>query len=233
MANEIVKREDASLISVVEKLAQNPNISVDVLSRMLDMQERIMAKNAEMAFNEAMADMQDELPMIEKTSKAHNSKYAKLEDIHKEISPVLKKFGFSLSFDSEWAEKHVVITGTLSHRAGHNKSSNIRLPIDNSGSKNDVQGMGSTISYARRYLLGMLLNIVTKDEDDDGNTLRTITIEQAADLDERLNACGANKPKFLKMYGVTDIRNIPSAKLSDALAQVAKKEAANKAKEEK
>ena len=225
MTNDLVQQNDAGFLAVVEKLANNPNINVEVISRMLDMQERIMAKNAEMSFNNAMADMQEELPMIDKTAKAHNSKYAKLESIHAQISPVLKKFGFSLSFDSVFEEKVVIVTGTLSHREGHSKSSNIRLPIDNSGSKNDVQGMGSTISYARRYLLGMLLNIVTKDEDDDGNAMKFITIEQAADLDERLNKCGANKAAFLKIYGATDIRSLPAAKLSDALARISKKEA--------
>lgn len=203
-----VATESAGILAVIERVALDKDADISKLERLLEMQERIMGKNAEIAFNHAMADMQEELPMIEKTSKAHNSKYAKLEDIHEKIAPCLKKHGFSISFNTSFQDKAVIITGTISHREGHSKSSDIRLPIDNSGSKNDVQGMGSTISYGRRYLLGLLLNIVTRDEDNDGNGSDVITIEQAALIDERLNKLGGNKKAFLAYFKVDDVRNI-------------------------
>ena len=118
-----VHSESAGVLDIIKAVAISPDVDVSKLERLLEMQERIMGKQAEIAFNHAMADMQEELPMIEKTSKAHNSKYAKLEDIHEKIAPCLKKHGFSLSFNTDFQDKAVVITGTISHREGHSKSS--------------------------------------------------------------------------------------------------------------
>ncbi|WP_375622766.1 MULTISPECIES: ERF family protein [unclassified Bartonella] len=44
------------------------------------------------------------------------------------------------------------------------------FPFDATGSKNNIQAVGSTLTYARRYLLGMLLNVARKEDDTDGNT---------------------------------------------------------------
>jgi hypothetical protein len=43
------------------------------------------------------------------------------------------------------------------------------LPLDTSGSKNNVQAVGSSTSYGKRYTATLLLNIRTKGEDDDGH----------------------------------------------------------------
>lgn len=148
------------------------------LMALIDVQERIIAKDAEMQFNSALADMQPELPTVEKngaikfTDKQNNDRntaYALYEDVIEAIKPSLQKYGFSISFSTDRDGDRVIVTGKLAHRAGHSEKVVMPIPLDTSGSKNNVQAIGSSLSYGRRYAVGLLLNIVTRGEDDDGN----------------------------------------------------------------
>lgn len=56
-----------------------------------------------------------------------------------------------------------VLTTRLQHSSGEFFESEINLVL----TKNDMQGLGSAITYARRYSLAALLNI--SQADDDGN----------------------------------------------------------------
>lgn len=156
-------------MSLIESAVNNPEIDPEKLMKLLDFQERVMGKQAEIDFNESMARLQPLLPEIKKLSKAHNSKYAKYEHIERQIRPLYTEEGFSVTFNTSKDSDNVTYYGTLRHKSGHSETAEIELPIDTSGSKNAIQGRGSTVSYAKRYLIGMLFNIVTVDEDDDGN----------------------------------------------------------------
>ncbi len=234
MTNEVVVQEP-SVLSIVGKLVESQSIDVYKVHKLLEMQERIMAKNAEMAFNRAMAQMQPELPEIKHTAKIEHkgtliSTYAKYEDIDREIKPFYSKHGFSISFDSKQSEKGVIYFGTLSHVEGHSRTAEMILPADTSGAKNSLQAMGSTISYAKRYLVGMLLNLVTVGEDDDGkSSTKVITHEQAVEIDVLLRETSANRDKFLKDFmGVDDVRNIRAQDYQKAINALQAKKAGKK-----
>jgi hypothetical protein len=155
--------------AMVERIVANPDVPVEKLERLLAMQERILDRNAEAAFNAAFAEMQAELPTIRENAKADKTKYAPLEDIIAVVRPILKKFGFAISHRSEWPDKGTVkVVGILTHRDGHSRQSEFLSGADNSGSKNAIQGLGSAVAYGRRYTTKDLLCIVTSDEDDDG-----------------------------------------------------------------
>lgn len=168
------------MLSMIERAASNPQVDVDKLEKLIALQERAMQKEAEIAFNQAMTRLQKKLPAITKKGKIEftdkkgtdrQTPFAKYEDIFLVIGPLLQAEGFHLSFNSTWnSGDGVIISGTLHHNKGHFTKSEMRLPLDTSGSKNNLQAMGSTLSYGKRYLSGMLLNLITKDEDDDGAT---------------------------------------------------------------
>lgn len=159
------------LALVIERLAANPQVDVAKLEKIIELQERVMAHQAVAAFNAAFAKMQGELPVIENKKKTHNGKYAPLEDILEPIRPILAKFGFALSHRSEWPQvtpPRVRIVGILTHEAGHSRESFFESEGDDSGNKTDIQQLGSTVSYGRRYTTKDLLGIVTRNEDTDG-----------------------------------------------------------------
>ncbi len=157
-----------NIVGLIERLAANPDFDVTKLQQLIDMQERILASQARTAFTAAFAVMQQDLPVIAERGKTNNGKYAVLEDIIETVRPILARHGFSLSHRTEWPDKGTVkIVGILAHRDGHERTSEFLSSADSSGNKNAIQGLGSAVSYGRRYTTKDLLNIVTREEDDD------------------------------------------------------------------
>lgn len=165
--------EKSAVLAVIERAALNKDVDITKLEKLLDMQERILAKSAEMAFNSAMAQMQAELPVITergeiKVNGVLRSRYARFEDINEAVKPILQRHGFAISFRTDTTKDTVKVTGILTHREGHATQTDMTLPVDLSGQKNAVQAIGSSVSYGKRYVMEALLNITSKGLDDDG-----------------------------------------------------------------
>lgn len=172
------RSDENERLLMFERLASNKDIDVEKLQRLIDMQERILAHDAESAFNAAFAEMQADIPEIDERGRILNregtvqSHYAKNEDIQKVLRPILKQHGFSLAFETQWPDKTTVkVLGILTHRDGHKRTSEFLAGADTSGSKNAIQALGSSISYGHRYTTCDLLNITSREpsqRDDDG-----------------------------------------------------------------
>jgi hypothetical protein len=163
--------ESRSIMSVIERAAMNPDVDIDKMERLLQMQERILARQAEAAYNEALAKLQASMPEVRKGGKNdHTHKaYARLEDIQAAIRPLLAEHGFSISFHTVTAN-HISATAILRHRDGYSDQTTVELPRDAGVGRNAVQAVGSSITYAKRYAVAALLNIQIDGEDDDGKT---------------------------------------------------------------
>lgn len=165
------------VLRMIAEAAANPSVDVAKMAALLDMQERVMRNQQEAAFNTAFAAMQAGLPSIGKRGEIKNkagqvqSRYAKWEDMHRVLKPILQAHGFALSFEIGSNANMTTVEAILCHSAGHvRRSGAMLLPRDDSGSKNAVQGMGAAVSYGKRYTTTAILNIVTEGEDTDGNT---------------------------------------------------------------
>lgn len=98
------------------------------------------------------------------------SKFADLNSILEEVEPKLAAYGmFLLQPVSRDAQGDYVETVVIHAGSGQFVSSEMRLIL----SKNDMQGLGSGVSYARRYSLQSLLGL--KAEDDDGNAVSGVS----------------------------------------------------------
>lgn len=179
--------QNANLVLMFERLATNPDVDVAKLERLIAMQERILAHNAEAAFNSAFAVMQAQIPTITEKGVTNNGKYAKLEDIVDVVRPILSLHGFSLGFRTEWPDKATVrVIGILTHRDGHSRQSEFLSSADSSGNKNAIQGLGSAVSYGHRYTTKDLLNITSRGEDDNGQATGRSTAPAPAGYDDWL-----------------------------------------------
>lgn len=215
--------ESAALLSVIERAARDPSVDVDKMERLMQMHERIQARQAKAAYNAALAELQPELPIItEKGEINHNgrliSKYALWEDVVQAITPALAAHGFALSFRIGRDGDRQIIKGILSHRGGHSEETEMSLPLDMSGAKNAVQGVGSTVSYGKRYVTQALLNLVSRGEDDDGQGSGNglITAEQKETLIALMKETGADTAKFLAYMGVASLDEIKAANFGQA-----------------
>ncbi len=179
MSTELVEREaglarrevmPSEMAAMIERLATNPDVDVTKLDALIRLNERVMDRAAEAEFNAAFVLMQAELGTIPELSKTDKTTYAAREDIVDVARPVLGRHGFGLSFQTQWpGAKTVKVVGILTHAAGHSRQTEFIAEADQTGSKNAIQALGSTVEYGRRYTTVDLLNIVTRKADDDGN----------------------------------------------------------------
>jgi hypothetical protein len=127
----------------------------------------------------ALADFQQEVPVILKDTQAYGYKYADLPEILKIINPLLKKHGLGFT----QLINGVSIKTILFHvESGETLESSTDIPqgVQLKG-MNDFQVLGSAITYIRRYALSSMLGLVTdKDTDASGEQVtqtQTMTTE--------------------------------------------------------
>lgn len=237
MSNELTTAatQQNGMMAIIAAAASDKTVDTTKMMALLDMQERIMNKQAEIDFSAAMARLSGKLTAVKiertrgvgyknkQTGAVEEAfKYASYEDIDRAIRPLLAEEGFSMSFTSEARQGDgggAVIVGTLSHQGGHSRNASLPLPLDNSGGKTNIQGMGSTISYGKRYTLGMLLNIVTC-EDDDGADNDFVSNEQAVEIDLLITEVKADKARFLKFIGADEVQKIKAKDYEKAVTQL-------------
>lgn len=216
MSSELVRRDDPPSVLDIIAQAVASKQDVETLRGLFELQRDFMRMTAEQAFNAAMARLQAKLPQINKYGQGKNSKFAKLEDIDTIIRPLLAEEGFSFSFDEEsHTEKTLTFSAKISHQQGHSEVKRLTVPIDAAATNREgrsvrpgIQDTGSTVTYARRYLLKMHLNIVETNEDTDGNPTKTISQDQALDIEAALAEVKGDRAGFLKYMNVDSIDQI-------------------------
>lgn len=196
-----------SFLTVMERLVTSKEVDAAKIEKMMDLQERILNRNAKQEYMAAFAEMQPEIPSVIKTGRTNNATYAKYEKIVESIQPILGKHGFGFSHRVNQSNGQIEVVCILSHRGGHSEETQFIAPADTSGSKNSVQAIGSTVSYGKRYTLNALLGISTKDEDNDDNGA-VVENEKAVEVDQLIIATGTKKDQFLTMFGISDVRDL-------------------------
>jgi hypothetical protein len=170
---------EPALMSMIERMASDPNVDIDKFERFVAMRDRELARQAEQAFNEAMNVAQSHIGRIAANKENLQTKtwYPTYAALDREIRPVYSSNGFALSFDTEpsQVENMVRVLCYVSHSAGHTRTYRVDMPADGKGAKGgDVMtkthAAGSAMSYGMRYLLKLIFNVaIGVDIDDDGN----------------------------------------------------------------
>lgn len=179
--------------------------SIETLEKLMALQERWEKNNARRAFDAAMASARAELPIIIKnrevdftTSKGRtNYVYEDLASIAKAVDPILAKHGLAYRFRTTQDGGTVTVVCILSHRDGYSEENSLSAARDDSGNKNTIQGVGSTVTYLQRYTLKAGLGLsATKDDD------AAATKEEDYDTShwtEKLLAAGLDRDAIIKI----------------------------------
>jgi hypothetical protein len=93
-----------------------------------------------------------------------NSRYASLTEIAEAVLPALNGAGISVLQPATASAGMVEVTTILLHTSGQWLRATHQIPV----SRNDAQGVGSALTYARRQALQSLLTVAPAGEDDDG-----------------------------------------------------------------
>src|SRR5215471_17632463 len=168
----------STVLALIGRVALDPHAAVEKLECVIAMYERLKAKEAELAYNAAKSRILKKLggikivknrPVLCEVEKGKPQKgsyaafkYAPLEEIDKHLRPLLAEEDMDLSYsDALQAGGGILIRGRLKHlSSGHYEDSFMPAPLDTTGGKSNVQAVGSTNSFLRRYVLCNIFNIV-------------------------------------------------------------------------
>jgi len=227
--------EATALLHMIERVARDPSIDMNRLEPLLDRRDRVLASERQQAFDDAMAQAQQEMRSVatDSANPQTRSRYASYHAVDKVLRPIYTKHGFSLSFGTaEGAPAdHVRITCRVS-RAGHREHYQIDMPCDGAGAKGApvmtrTHAMGSASTYGRRYLLLMIFNVsIGEPDDDDGNAAGKVEVlsdEQTMRIANLIAETKSNIELFLKYVGVPSISDIPAAQYLQLLSMLERK----------
>lgn len=143
-----------------------------------------------------LAAVQAELPAIAKSADNpfYSSKYIPLDAIHAVVDPLFEKHGLVWTAFPSHYDGQPVLWYQLHHlESGDVLSAEMPLMLD----KQNPQGQGSAITYARRYALTSVLGIVA-DKDDDGNKASEVVPKEKKPptFVEQVKATGKTAPQI-------------------------------------
>lgn len=265
-----------NMLQIIAGAVMDPRCDVTKMQALLDMQKQIEDRDALKAFTADFIKLQSDLSSTtirmdgkieirakdakgERTGKVQQATpYATFNNIMKFVKPLLQKHNFTLSFETEPTPdgSRILVRGILAHALGHQRTTAFPLPAETSGSKNNVQGWGSSMSYGKRYCTIALLNIVSEapeDRDLNGNTPSAAKAKSAAsprppethdtidgdavelcDEDqvirarEALEDCGAPWAKVKVNFPYKSVADLPKARFADFLDACRKYKEANR-----
>jgi len=164
----------------------------------------------------ALADFQQEVPVIHKGTQGYGYSYSDLPAIFSVINPLLKKHGLGFS---QPIMGDTIKTIVFHIESGEVLESLTEIPKDVTlKGMNDFQVLGSAITYIRRYALSSILGLVTDKDTDAGGQQQcrpivaprakdTLTKERFEKALETIKAGKYSVEKLKAEYQLTELQN--------------------------
>lgn len=216
--------------------AMTKGMDLDKLEKFMELQERWEKNEAKKAYTQAMADFKKNPPKIGKDRhvKFQTSKgiteydHASLANVTDKINAALGVHNLSAAWATVQGDKGITVTCTITHSMGHSESTSLTAGADISGSKNDIQAIGSTISYLERYTILALTGLATADMDTDGKAEEIVYIDdkQLSRIKDYIDNYAVDEPKFLTYLKVESLDKIPVKQFNMAIAALEAKRSA-------
>jgi len=216
-------------------VAVSQGADLDKLEKLMELQERWEANEAKRAYVRAMNAFKADPPEIVKdqTVRYNTSNgttqysHASLQNVTDKIAEALAKHGLSHRWDVEQLEGgQIRVTCVITHELGHSESTPLQAGPDQSGGKNNIQAVGSTVAYLERYTLLAATGLATKEMDDDGrgSEIEYITEDEALAIHAKITDNDIDLAKFLawlkKSLGASSIEQIARSALPDVLRMI-------------
>lgn len=215
--------------------ALRAGLSGEIIEKMMVLEERRVRFEARREFDRAMSDAKAELPVIVKNNAVSfgttHYRYEDLATISRQIDHILAKFGLAYRFKTSANPDLVTVQCIITHRDGHNDTTELSAAPDKSGGKNAIQSIGSVVTYLQRYTLKAALGLAASVDDDGisaGPRSSTISSQQVATISDMLEQVGGDRTKFLANFKVSSLDAIPADQYSRAVAMIRAKKGASK-----
>ncbi|MHB8744882.1 MAG: ERF family protein [Sulfuricaulis sp.] len=229
MVDPQLQQVPASGLSPLVMAAMNGQLDTEKLAQLLAIQKDYEKNEAEKAFHLALSEFKKNKLVLDKdklvsfTTQKGTTEYrhTTLGAALSEINPMLGNYGLSLGWETQQEGRRITVKCVLSHALGFSKSTSLSAEPDDSGGKNSIQAIGSTVSYLERYTAFSLLGIASKDQDDDGHGASVpkekITEDQANTINAKITDNGLSMAKFLAWLKGAPVkaRSIPDINASE------------------
>lgn len=220
------------------QIAVERGADLDMLSKLMDLQERWEAGEARKAFVLALNAFKADPPTItknkhvafesERTKKMTEYDHATLDQVCRAVAGKLSEHGLSHSWDIEQPDGGMIaVTCVLTHALGHSERVTLKAGRDESGGKNNIQAVASTVSYLQRYTLLSATGLATTDGDDDGRRSEEdfITVAQKETIIDMMKETESDTRKFLDLLNVPSLDELPASRFPEAIAKLEQKRA--------
>jgi len=153
--------------------ALQAGMTIESLRGIMDLQKEWESNEARKAYVSDMAAFKLNPPEIYKTKRVAFAgteyMHATIGDVAKAIVDALARHGFSHSWETKQDDGLITVNCKITHRMGHSESTSMQSAPDQSGKKNAIQAVASSITYMQRYTLLAACGLATMDmTDDDG-----------------------------------------------------------------
>ena len=247
MAQQVQHQEAPQALSPIEQLTAMKDMGLTPadMKEMLAVQKDYDAMQAEKAFNIALANFKAEDILITKDKDVAFGQtaysHASLGNVVSIAVPYMSKHGLSHRWKTEQGEGGLVtVTFVLTHIAGHSEETSLQAKPDDSGKKNAIQQVSSTITYLERYtfLAGTGLAVEDQNDDDGASAVEYVELiseEQSLTINSMITDNDLSMPIFMAWLGkiftnLDSIDSIPAtsydavvSKISDSIKAKANK----------
>lgn len=219
--------------------AQQSGASIEQMQQLMELQFKWEANEARKAYNAAIAAFKAEGVKIVKnkhvrfqTNKGTTEyDHATLGNVVEQITKAMSRHDLSNTWSVDQDQTGIRVTCKISHVMGHSDSVSIKAEADDSGGKNRIQQVASTITYLQRYTLLSALGLATHDQDDDGRHSEapkepTISEHQAAELRSLLKEVKGEEKTFCTFLKVAELEDLPAKYYDSAVRSLEKRRGA-------
>lgn len=212
------------------RLAIQKKADIETLRELMALKRQHEADEARKAYYDALASFKAETIRIVKDRQVNyqnrgsggntSYKHASLANIVGVVTPYLSKHNLTATWRTDHNGK-ITVTCRITHRQGHFEETRLCADPDQSGGKNSIQAMGSTVSYLERYTLMAMLGLATYDQDDDGASAgELIEQEKIIEIQDHLVALNWDEEMFCAFLGIAEITHMTAAHHKKAMGAI-------------
>ena len=150
------------------------------------------------------------------------NKFASLASMHDATIDALSANGLMIAQLPTDLDGRFALKTVLAHISGASIETTLPMPP----TKNDPQGIGSAMTYARRYSYAAILNIVGEPDDDGELASRepeTITKSEANTLSKLIESTDTDTSKVLSFYKIMHLDKLPKCQYAKVVKRFEEK----------
>lgn len=237
---QVISLPAVTPMSMIERAIEK-GADVAMIEKLMELAERNDRNIGRRAFDQAIAKAKAEIPPIIKNrhvsygegTRKTEYDHEDLAEIAKTVDPILSRYGLSYRFRSAQDGTKITVTCIVSHEAGYSEETTLDSGADNSGGKNSIQAVGSTVTYLQRYTLKLGLGLAAA-HDDDGKQAEArpgnenISSDQYIVLRDLIIEAGIDEKVVLDAEKISSLDFLPQRRFEGLKAKLTKTVSARK-----